>query len=115
MPHVIMEHSGDLSAKTNMHDVLKRLHAAVRASGLFDPDAIKSRSKAYRHYLVGDRQAEGSFVHVTVSILSGRSTSQRQALGQAVLDVLEQTLAGVGSLTADIREMDKETYFKNSG
>ena len=115
MPHVVMEYAAPVARKTDVRRLLEDIHAAVRASGLFDPGAIKGRGIAYGHDTVGDSGQTPDFVHVSVWILSGRSVARRQSLGQAVLDVMTSALSGVESLTVDIREMDRAAYAKRSG
>lgn len=111
-----MEYSIDIPRKTDIERLLEDIHATVRASGLFEPGAIKSRSIAYDHFQVGDDDTStADFVHLSLWILNGRPVEVRQSLGQAVLDVMRSALPDVTSLTVDVREMEKATYQKHKG
>jgi len=115
MPHVVMEYSNRIHKKCNVEQLLKDIHTVVRASDLFDPAAIKSRSIAYDQFQVGDNASVSDFVHVSLWILKGRPIGVRQSLGKRVLDVMKSALSDVESLTVDIREMEKATYMKHAG
>jgi len=112
MPHILMEYSEPVAGKTNIKDLLSEIHTAVRKSGLFEPEAIKSRAVSYPLWQVGDLRDEGHFIHVTLMILNKRSIQQRRELGQPVLELLKRSVTGVHSLTVEVREMEKETYLK---
>jgi 5-carboxymethyl-2-hydroxymuconate isomerase len=114
MPHVIIEHSAGLAAKVKPELLLARIHAAVLQTRIFEPDSIKSRTSSYHHYQLGNREAQDNFVHVTISILSGRSETLKQTLGKAVLVALQETVPDASQLTVEIREMNRSCYFKIS-
>lgn len=115
MPHVILEYAAPVARKTDLKQLLADIHAAVRASGLFEPGAIKSRCVAYDRYQVGDAAEGADFAHTSLWILDGRPVAVRQALGRSVLAVMRAALPDVTSLTVDVREMERATYMKHRG
>ena len=118
MPHLTLEHSRNLPAAVDVYAVLRRLHEAVCASGLFRPADVKSRAVAHGAFHVGETP-DAAFVHVEVAILSGRDAEVRKALGERLLAVLREELAVPladvpRALTVEVREMDRDTYAKDS-
>ena len=110
MPHIVVEHSSILETPMRESGLLPALHRAVVDSGLFSPEAVKARSVAYDDVVLPEGAA--NFVHITVSILSGRSEEQRAALAGDLFTLAQKTLPVADKLSVDIREMCAETYRK---
>ncbi len=110
MPHIVVEYSTNVEPAIRSSKLLPALHQAVQATNLFDPQAIKARSIGYADIVLPEGAV--SFVHVTVSILSGRTMDQRSALNDAVFGALKSAMPQVDKLSSDIREMTAETYRK---
>jgi len=112
MPHVILEHTKDIAADIDRAQLLRTLHLAVIGSGLFSPDAVKSRRVSYDAMLWGEKAEPTPFAHLTVRILAGRTPEQRSALSQSLFDALKAGLPDVSKLSVEIHDMDKESYRK---
>ncbi|WHA05051.1 5-carboxymethyl-2-hydroxymuconate Delta-isomerase [Candidatus Bandiella numerosa] len=112
MPHIIIEYSDNVSSLVNPTKITHLAHNIMMQSGLFNAADIKSRSYVSEDYLVGEKGNKGFFVHVTVYILEGRSTLQKQNLSDALSDALQIPLEKVDQLSIDIRELAKDTYRK---
>lgn len=110
MPHIVVEHSETLSAYMRENDVLRALHTVVTDSGLFDPQAVKARALPYADAVLPE--GADRFVHVTVSILDGRTQEQRAALSQAVFEAAQRKLSTDIRLSVNIHEMNAQTYKK---
>ncbi|MDN3612771.1 5-carboxymethyl-2-hydroxymuconate isomerase [Vibrio ostreicida] len=104
----VVEHSSSLEG-----DVLnQKVFWGVKASNLFEPDGadIKVRSHSFQHYQTGINKLD--FVHVTLRILSGRSTSQKAALSHAVLSELLSLELTEVSLTVEVIDIESISYRK---
>ncbi len=112
MPHVIIEHTESIAPAVRQSGLLKNVHLVVVNSGLFSADAVKSRAVSYQDVCWGKNAVPAEFAHVTVKILSGRTTEQKQQLSKAVFDALAAALPDVQKLSVDIHDMEKDTYFK---
>jgi len=114
MPHAVIEFSANLTEVVQATKATAAVHQAMIASGLFAvPADIKTRAYAAQDFLVGELgQQQGSFVHVTISLLEGRTIAQKQALTDLVRNALQQLLPTVEQLSVDIRDMTKDTYRK---
>ena len=110
MPHIVVEHSDSLTAFMRENDVLRALHSCVTDSGLFDPQAVKARAMPYVDAVLPE--GADRFVHITVSILSGRTSDQRAALSQAVFEAAQRKLSTDIRLSVNIHEMDAQIYKK---
>lgn len=112
MPHVIIECSENIRFLVKPADITQIAHTTMIQSGLFNTADIKSRSHVAEDYLVGEKGNHGSFVHVTVYLLEGRSLLQKQNLSEALCAALQVPLKKVDQLSIDIRELTKDTYRK---
>ncbi len=114
MPHVVIEYSDNVKSEIVRGHIVVLAHKVMNESGLFNAADIKTRAHAASHFSIGERCGQGSFVHVTVSILEGRSLEQRAALSEALGDALAQKLGHVDQLTVEVREMLRATYRKRT-
>ena len=110
MPHVVIEYSANVE---QFAEAVPIAHDVMIQSGLFTTEDIKTRSYAAENFLVGKKGNQGRFVHVTISILEGRTTKQKQALSEAMRDALCVPLKEVDQLSIDIHELIKDTYRKH--
>ena len=117
MPHFVLEYSDNILEEVDFKEFFKRLHSLLVDVGPFKLSDIKSRAIRHQEFLVADGQESNAFVHLTLSIFKGRDLGIRQAVGEKLLAFLQEEFAGPlqklsCSYTVEIREMDKETYFK---
>jgi 5-carboxymethyl-2-hydroxymuconate isomerase len=115
MPHLIIEYSGNVRSMASPAELTRIGHKTMIDSGLFSIPDIKSRAYEAADYLVGEKGSGGSFVHVRVYLLEGRSTQQKQNLSEALRTALKVPLEKIDQLSIDIRELAKETYRKYVG
>lgn len=108
MPHCVIECPASIAAKTDLDGLVKAVHDAADATGLFAPGDVKSRLTLYRHDMVGGRKDE--YVHVTIGLLSGRSDREKKMLADAVVRALCGLLPDVHFVSADVRDFRVETY-----
>lgn len=108
MPHCVIEHSADIDGSL----LVSQVHRGALASGLFDPEGsdIKVRALSYSNYQTGS--VDIAFVHVTLKILSGRSTEQKSALTQQVLEQLKSGVVANCSLSVEVADIDRASYAK---
>ena len=111
MPHIVIEYPASLANQTDLNDLCEKLFHAAEKTGIFpNPEDIKVRALAASHSYRATQ--DQSFVHVTVLLLSGRTPEQKRNLSDQVIKALDTALPNVGSLTVDIKDMDRETYSK---
>ena len=120
MPHIIVEKSSNISMPDSAQAVLQKLHETLVAThDSFRMTDIKSRIVTHDDYRVSDGEREQGFIHVQLAILP-RDPEVRKAAAQnlhaSVSEIFASSLAGKNySITAEIRDMCKDTYVKGAG
>jgi len=115
MPHLIMEYTRNLDAE-KVAPTLMALNRQLVDSGQFDEVDIKSRAVPLDSFLVGTVPENRAFVHVKLSILSGRTDQVKRGLSDGLLAVLQQAYADERALhvqlCVEVQEIDKGSYAK---
>ena len=119
MPHFVLEYSDNILEEVDLKDLFKKLHTLLVDVGPFNLSDIKSRAIRHKEFHVANGQKSNAFVHLTLSIFKGRDLSIRQAVAEKILSFLKGEFARSFeklncSYTVEIREMEKETYFKTT-
>ena len=110
VPHCIIEYSKDLESSVKPLALINAVHQGAVASKLFDESHIKTRLRSYVHYQTG--VGDGAFIHVTASILSGRTVSQKAILSSTILRQLEKLELSAVIITVQICDIETESYSK---
>jgi 5-carboxymethyl-2-hydroxymuconate isomerase len=133
MPHCTIEcsvvqnnyarESIPLLTQDNVSILLQSVHNALNYSGLFGVNDVKTRVIVVENYLIGtcstteashfksQCETEG-FIHITVKLLSGRTAQQKHSLSEQLGKAVYQLFPNTSSITVDIVDMDKASYFK---
>ena len=88
MPHIIVEHSTDISANlvNKLFPEIQKIMSSIK-EGNFDLEQCKARAVSFDEYLVGSLNEEKSgFLHITIKILAGRSSEVRKKLAELVMN-----------------------------
>jgi len=117
MPHFVLEYSDNIMEEVDFKDFFRKLHTLLVDAGPFNLSDIKSRAVRHQQFYVANGEESNAFVHLALSIFKGRDLSIRQAAGEKILAFLKGEFARSFeelncSYTVEIKEMDKETYFK---
>ena len=72
MPHIIVEYSANIEPEMALEGLLKSLHEAALASGIFPLGGLRTRAVARRDYVIADGDRENGFVHLNLRIGHGR-------------------------------------------
>jgi len=110
MPHLVIEHSRSLEQALPPQEMMQLAHDAALASGQFGRPDIKVRLVATDHALVGGKP--DTFLHIGLYLLSGRNTATKKALTTSLVEAFKARLPDVATISADARDMDRETYSK---
>jgi len=116
MPHLHLETTADLPENADIPDILEALGQDLATRAGIDPAKIRAYHTLRSVWYMGSG-GPPAFVHLTVFVLSGRDEAWKQAAGHGLLEVLRRHFsmsidANEASLTVDIREMDKDAYFR---
>lgn len=111
MPHFVLEHSSPLPKTVDLGTVFGQLSQAAAATGTMALADIKLRAIAYESFQlnVGSR----TFVHLTISLLEGRTPAQKEHLTTTCRQVLVDLCPQIDAISIDIRDMDAAAYKKH--
>jgi 5-carboxymethyl-2-hydroxymuconate isomerase len=119
MPHVVVEYSANLRARIDVPALLRCLHEAALATGVFPLGGTRTRAAERTDFVVADGHPDNAFVHVTLRIGHGRDLETRRRAGQQVFDALRLQLAPVFdasplAISFEIQEIDPDLSFKHN-
>lgn len=110
MPHFVIEYSREITKAVDIHQLMDIVFSAASESGVMQADDIKVRAMPYDYYRL---QKQGdTFVHITVSLLDGRSDQQKERVSLLVREALSQFMPEVTSISIDVRDMNAIAYKK---
>src|SRR5690625_2233193 len=92
MPHLIVYYSSNMAPYIDMLDLLRALHRAADATGLFAPHTIRTRALCAQDFVVGQGTPDDAFVHIDVRIRPGRTESEQKNLLQTLNETLDPYL-----------------------
>ena len=113
MPHLIIEHTKNLSSAIDIKELVTACHDALVEQGI-DNARLKTRSIEIAHSVVGANEInQGAMVHMTLLLLEGRDVELKQQYGQAAHKVVKDTIQGKFpdcAVTLEVRDMVADTY-----
>lgn len=115
MPHLVLEHSGNVREHIDPAVLFGALHRQLAAVGGFRLQDFKSRLVRMYQYFIGDGTREQSFVNLDVRTFGGKSAETRAAISAAALAVLasafEHTLHETAcDISVQITELDRDAF-----
>ncbi|MGW2649134.1 5-carboxymethyl-2-hydroxymuconate Delta-isomerase [Streptomyces sp. NPDC001393] len=115
MPHLVLEHSGNIREDIDLTALFGKLHTALAAAGGFRLQDFKSRAVRMNRYFIGDGTYEQSFVNLDVRTFGGKSTEARTAISEAALAVLAEAFATslretACDISVQVTELDRPTF-----
>jgi len=109
MPHVVIEYHAEDGIDRDA--VLQTALETAAASGVMQREDIKARLLPSEAILFGDGRR--SFIHVTISLLAGRTPEAKLALAEAMTTRLRAICPDIEAISTDIRDMDPFCYKKS--
>jgi 5-carboxymethyl-2-hydroxymuconate isomerase len=117
MPHLTIEYSTELENKINKDAILIAVHQALNNCPELDMSRLKSRVIRHSRVITGSVGEMLEMIHVSLAVLSGRSVETRKSFGECLFSALQKTvpldMQKTISLTVEVREMEKASYFRN--
>lgn len=119
MPHVVVEYSANLEEQLDIRALLKKIHDAVLASGVFKVSALRTRAERREVYVIADGDPDNAFIHVDVRMGPGRDATTRMSISQGVLDTIvaetREVFARTGlGLSVEVREIDNSAAVRRN-
>lgn len=110
MPHLVIELSREALDSNAAGGLLAALHDAAVRTGIVEAQDLKLRIVPIDFAQVGG--FDEPFVHLTFSLLAGRSPDQKLELSRSVLGVLCEWFPAIERCSVEIRDMDPLSYKK---
>lgn len=119
MPHLTIEYSSNLAARTDLGAVCRALHQAMLDTGLFELGAIRVRALAAQHYAVADLLPQNGFAALYLRIGAGRSAQDKAQAGGLIFNAANAAFADLFTsphfaLTLEIIEIDPALSWKKN-
>lgn len=110
MPHVVIEYTEAHLDDPAITALMQAAYEVCATSGVMLPEDLKVRALPLRHLLL--QGGAESFVHITLSLLAGRTPEQKEGLAIALRNRLATDFPNIDALSIDIRDMDPVAYKK---
>lgn len=119
MPHLIVECSANLAEAIALDDLVRALHEAAIATGVFPLGGIRTRVYVSRHYRIADGDPRHAFAHIEMRIARGRDLATRKRAAERVFSALRDGLAAVAAtstlaLSLELKEIDPEMSLRHN-
>ncbi|MCM2477390.1 hypothetical protein HGO38_28495 [Rhizobium sp. CG5] len=111
MPHFVIEH---FTEDPDALDTTKVREIALRVAGecgAMDRRDVKVRTVRPDAILFGDGRR--SFIHVTISLLAGRSDDKKRALAEMLVGAYREAFGEIEAISVDVRDMNPACYKKS--
>ncbi len=117
MPQITLEYTDNIKDAVEYPAFFAELHKIIHQITDANIESCKSRAKKIDCYYMGSGGNEKAFVHLELYLLAGRELAIKQALGEAVLKLLQryypQSLAALDlQISVKVDDIKRETYFK---
>ena len=113
MPHIVIEHSAELSERINLPALAKALHLSLAEQETVVRKDIKTRTIAVQNTIVGEDSDKDLFIHVVLKLLEGRDEILRGKMAKALYRIISSQIVDIEcSVSVDTVEMNKAIYCK---
>ncbi|MFH8787515.1 5-carboxymethyl-2-hydroxymuconate Delta-isomerase [Streptomyces roseoverticillatus] len=114
MPHLMLEHSGNIRESVDEAGLFRELHAALSEVGGFRVQDFKSRVVRLNAY-IGDGTYEQAFVNLDIRTFAGKTADTKSRISQEALRVLgrhfRRTMTETScDISVQITELNRESY-----
>lgn len=94
MPHIIVEYTDNLTAETDIAELLQKLNHVLIARGtVFPVGGIRSRAIALTDYCIADGTEDDAFVHTILKIGAGRAYDVKKEACDALFKTIQEHFA----------------------
>jgi 5-carboxymethyl-2-hydroxymuconate isomerase len=119
VPHQIVEYSANLEGIIDIDGLIKCVHEAALATGVFPLAGLRTRAARRDHYRIADGHPDNAFVHVLLRIRFGRSLADRERAADSISQALFEFLSKVSverplAISLDIQDIDPHTNRKQN-
>ncbi|MDO8290323.1 MAG: 5-carboxymethyl-2-hydroxymuconate Delta-isomerase [Parvibaculum sp.] len=119
MAHVVVEWTDNLEGQADIHGLLALIAATMREGEMFPWGGIRVRALKLTDYVVADGRADDAFVHITVTMGTGRAVEAKQRFFGDLFDRVKRHFAHLYetrylALSLYVEEADEQVSFKHN-
>ena len=113
MPHIKLEYTENVQWKNPIQDIFSKLQTVLIQHARVKPQNCKSRATELKVFFCTGKNHPGGFIHIEISLLSGRSETVKTKIGTECTQIICEFLEDVtqAQVSVEIRDMDKNNYF----
>ncbi|MGB0906999.1 MAG: 5-carboxymethyl-2-hydroxymuconate isomerase [Maricaulaceae bacterium] len=121
MPHIIVEHSKNITKTLYIQKLIGALHGEAMTISALPTGGIRTRAHQVERYRVGDGNVGNGFVYIVVRLGQGRTDEVKREIGDRLFAILTEftkdhfDAGNPLSLGLEIQEIEKDwTWKKNN-
>ncbi len=119
MAHIVIEHSSNLRGRLDLPRLIRTVHQAALATGIFPIGGMRTRAYETQSYRIADGHPENAFVHLSIRVGHGRDLATRrkacEQIFNAACDELSELFGSVPlGISVEMQELDPELSFKKN-
>ena len=113
MPHVKLEYTENVQWKNPIQDIFSKLHTVLIQHARVKPGNCKSRATELKDYYCTDKSHPGGFIHLEISLLSGRTEEVKTNIGKECSQIIQSFIENIAEIqvSVELRDMDRNGYF----
>ena len=113
MPHVKLEYTENVQWKSPIYDIFPRLETVLAQHAKVNPKNCKSRATKLNDYYCTDKNRSGGFIHLEISLLSGRDEEVKTNIGKECRQIIQSFIDNIADIqvSVELRDMDQNSYF----
>lgn len=92
MPHITLDYSANMEARTDIAALCDHLRNAAISTGVFPMPGIRVRAFAATHVTIADGNPAHGYVDISVRLREGRDMPTRRAASKAIFDAAHEFL-----------------------
>lgn len=109
MPHLILEHSRNISLKTDLKTLAKDLHYKFAEQETIKLSALKTRTIISDNVFIGDG-SKSEFIYLKVLLLAGRSNELKDKFAKCLDEIIKKHIYNETCSTCiEIRDLNHYT------
>jgi 5-carboxymethyl-2-hydroxymuconate isomerase len=117
--HIVIEHSSNLRGRLDVQRLVRTLHEAALATGIFPVGGMRTRAYETTDYCIADGHPDNAFVHVSIRVGQGRDLATRRAACEQIFTAACNHLAELFArvplgISVEMQELDANLSFKKN-
>lgn len=119
MAHIVIEHSANLRGRLDVAHLVRAVHAAALATGIFPIGGLRTRAYETAAYCIADDHPDNGFVHLSVRVGHGRDLATRRSACERIFEAASAELAPLFAvaplaLSVEMAELDPQLSLKRN-